>query len=103
MTPRWSRGVAPFIAKHREALLWWIGVSLLYRIGCSVAIPLLNLEGVRELFTIEGGAKAEAGYLLPQGDLVPLSILAVGFAPYAYASVGVQAVVHSLAATGACR
>ena len=91
MMSRWSRSVAAFIAKHRESILWWIGVPLLYRIGCYVPIPLFNLEGLNGLFSsIDGGVKG--GYLLPRGG-VPLSILAVGIAPYVYASVGVQAVV----------
>jgi preprotein translocase subunit SecY len=73
--------------------LWWIAVPVLYRIGCYVPIPLVNVEGVHALFnSIEAEGRIEIGYLLPL-PLRPLSILAVGFEPYAYASLGVQAVV----------
>ena len=77
------------VAELRSRVLFTLGVLLVYRFGCHIPVPGVNIDAMKGLFSAQSGV---LGYLnlFSGGALRQFSIFALGVMPYISMSIILQ-------------
>jgi preprotein translocase subunit SecY len=88
-----NAGALGSVAKTPELIsriLFTFGMLVVYRIGCAIPTPGVNVGELRNFFEQSGGGVVQIFNLFSGGAFEQLSIFALGIMPYVSASIIIQ-------------